>query len=397
MSIFSGFKKRDDLILVFNIGSSYVEGTLFIAKESGVPEIVFSTKEDIVVEKDLSIDRLLFFTIKALNVVAKRAFNAHLGAPSKIFCVLSSPWYFSQARIINYKKNTPFVFTNKLADSLIKKERNFLEEEYITKNVNNKDRSRIIEFKNVRVTLNGYETNSPLNQKVKELEIFVFVSFSGEDFLKRIENTVADYFNFESIIFNSFTLASFSMIRDMHMQVNDFLLVDIGGEVTDISMTKSGALRELSTFPLGRNFLIREISSRLNITIAEAGGVISLLKDKHAEKFFEKKSLLIVDILKKEWLKKFQESLEAISLDISIPSTIYVVVDSDLADFFLKIIEDEEFSQYSLTESKFKVIFLDIKMLHGIASFEEKVLRDPSIVINTIYINNFLIRPNYLV
>ena len=63
MSIFSGHKKNE-LILVFNIGSSFVDGALFFAQSSGIPKIIFSAQELIKIEKKVDIDHFLLLTIR---------------------------------------------------------------------------------------------------------------------------------------------------------------------------------------------------------------------------------------------------------------------------------------------------------------------------------------------
>ena len=80
-----------------------------------------------------------------------------------------------------------------------------------------------------------------------------------------------------------------------------------------------------------------------------------------------------------------------LSNDISIPSTIFLTVDQDLASFFTETIKSEQFNQYTLTESKFEVIFLSTEMLHDIAVFKDLVIREPFLIIDSVYINRFLI------
>ena len=129
-------------------------------------------------------------------------------------------------------------------------------------------------------------------------------------------------------------MAFFTTVRDVYKQQENFLLVDIGGEVTDIFMTKKNILRESISFPLGRNFLTRGVAFELGCSLNEANSLISLYKDGHAEKSVTKKLALIIKKLQTKWLEKFQESLANLSHDISIPSTIYIAIDKDLADFF---------------------------------------------------------------
>lgn len=391
MGIFSRTKSKDELVLVFNIGSGKVGGTLFWMQDSGIPKIIFSATEPILLEDQFDIDRFLLHTIQSLEKVANKIYLAGLGVPNGIFCVLSSPWHISQTRIINFKKNTPFIFTANLADSLVKKEINLFEEEHSIKKDNTNSLNRIIELKNIKTILNGYETPEPLNQKTKELEMTIFVSMSEEQVLKKIEEVIEKYFHLKQIKFSSFELASFAVVRDIFLEQENFLLVDIDGEVTNLSMIKRNILCESITFPLGYNFLIQKVATGLACTLDEASSFFSLFKDGHAEGAIAKKITFILNQLRTEWLKKFQDSLTHISNDISIPSTIYLTTNKSFADFFSETIKAEQFNQYTLAESKFKITFLDTKIFQGIAFFKESVVDEPNLIIDSVYINRFLI------
>ncbi len=396
MGIFSQDREKDKekgkLALVFDIGSSSVGGALFWVQKSGIPKIIFSIREPITLEENIEVDRFLSLTIKSLEIVASKTHLAGLGAPKAIFCVLSSPWYVSQTRVIRLEKNTPFIFTSKLADGLIQKELALFEEEHLAKYLQADSSVRSIEFKNIKTVLNGYETLNPLNQKAKELEMTIFISMSPEQVLKKMEETIKMHFHFKDVKFSSFALSSFAVVRDMYINQENFLLIDIGGEMTDISMVKKNTLQGSISFPLGRNFITRGVASALHCSLSEAESFISLFKDEHATESVAKKLQSFIGKLKVEWLQKFQESLANLSNDISVPATIYIAVDEDLADFFRQIIEVEQFNQYTLTESKFKVIFLAVEIFHGLAQFKENVIRDPFLIIDSIYINRFLTR-----
>ena len=389
MGIFGKGKDKEELALVFDIGSSSVAGALFYMQKSGVPKIIFSIREPIKLENQINFEKFLNLTIKSLDVIVNKICMQKLGAPKKIFCVLSSPWYASQTRIIKLGKNTSFIFNSKLADSLTQKEITLFEEEHLKKYLNNKEKIRPIELKNMKTLLNGYATPNPLNQKTKELEMTLFLSMSPEEVLSKIEESIGKHFYRGNIKFSSFAMASFSVARDMFVHQENFLLVDIGGEVTDISMVKKDILRTSISFPMGRNYMIRGVASALGCTLDEAKSYISLYKDEHMAKPNEKKFGPVVGKLKTEWLKKFQESLVNLSNDISIPATIFITVDQDFVQFFTELIKTEQFNQYTLTEAKFRIIFLGTQALHGIAIFQENIIRDSFLIIESIYINRF--------
>ncbi len=390
MTLFSKPKNERELALVFDVGSSSVGGAVFEMHKGGIPKIIMSIREPILIEKKVDTDRFLLLTMKSLDIVAGKICKMGIGKPSRIFCVLSSPWYASQTRVIKLEKNVPFLFNEKLADSLIEKEISLFREEHLEEFSNTENKIRTIELKNMKTILNGYETPDPFNKKAKKLEMVVFISMSSDKVLRKIEETIFRHFHTEEIKFSSFSMASFAVTRDMFVHQEDFLLVDIGGEMTDISMIKKDILSDSISYPLGRNFIVREVSENLGCTLDEAKSFVSLYKDGHAVVSTEKKLEPIISKLKGEWLNGFQESLVNISSDISIPATIFITVEQDLAEFFSEIIKTEQFNRYTLTESEFRIIFLDIQTLHGVTSFENNVNRDPSLIIESIYINRFI-------
>lgn len=390
MGIFPKSQKEGELALVFDIGSSSVGGALFFLNKSGVPKIVTSIREPIVLLGQMDVDQFLSLTLKSFSVVAEKLVRSGVGAPKKIFCVLSSPWYGSQTRLIKLEKNTPFVFNSKLADSLIQKETEFFKEEHLVKNLETGDQVMPIELKNMRTTLNGYPTQSPLGQKVKELEMTIFISMSSGQFLEKIQKIISDHFHRDDAKFSSFAMASFAVIRDMFAEHNNFLLIDVGGEMTSVSLIKQDILRESISFPIGKNFIIRGVASKLRFPLDEAKSLVSLYADNHAEDATKQKLDTIVKDLRSEWLKKFQESLAVLSNDISIPATIFITADPDLADFFCQTIKNEQLNQYTLTESEFKITYFGKEELHGNAILEKNVARDAFLTLEAIYINRFI-------
>ncbi len=389
MNIFAS-KEKGELVLVFDIGSSSIGGALLLMHKSEVPKIVYSVREPITMEDTVDIDRFLVLMNQSLYIVAHKMCKAGAGAPSQIFCVLSSPWHVSQTRIISLKKNVPFIFTAKLAEDLIKKEIGFFEEDHKDKYLHDESGARSIEFKNIKTMLNGYETLNPINQKAEELEMTVYISMSGERILTQIEDTIRKHFHFNAIKFSSFALASFVTVRDMYADQENFLLIDIGGEVTDISMVKKNILRESTSFPLGQNFFIRGISREAECSFDEAKSFVSLLKDDHASEDTSRRLEPIITKLKNEWLKQFQDSMASLSNDISIPSDIFMTAHESFASFFEQTIKNEQFNQYTLTEAKFKINFLDAKVFHGMVTFDDNVVRDSFLLVDCIYINRFL-------
>jgi hypothetical protein len=390
MDIFGGLKTKEELALVFDIGSSSIGGALFLIEKTGIPKIIYSIREPVSLEKELSFDRFFSLVLKSLEVVSSKICMKGLGAPKKVYCILSSPWYASQTRSIVLNKDIPFIFNSKLVESLITNEVKLFEEECMEKYMHSKNKVIPIELRNMQMTLNGYTILSPSNQKAKELGITIFVSMSAEEVLEKIKEIIGKHFYSRNLKFHSFAIASFAVARDLFIHQDDFLLIDIGGEITDISMIKKDIICSSISFSFGRNFLIRGISSVLDCSLAEASSYVSLYKDGHIEDESLKKIEPVIKKLRDEWLGKFQEALVNLSNDISIPSTIFLTADEDLANFFTETIKSEQFNQYTLTESKFRVVFLGTQTLADLVSFRSDVERDSFLMLEAVYLNQLL-------
>jgi len=215
---------------------------------------------------------------------------------------------------------------------------------------------------------------------------------SGEEILKNIEDSIKKYFHFDRIKFSSFAMASFAVMRDTFPTQDNFLLVDVGGEVTDISIIKKNVLEGSVSYPLGINFLSRRTSSERGLSLDEASSLISLYNSGHAEASVDKKMSVIITKLRQEWLTKFQDALANLSNDISIPATVYLAVEGGFADFFSATIKTEQLNQYSLTESKFEIFTLSPELFHESVVFGENTIRDPYLIIDSNYINRYLIK-----
>src|SRR3989344_5279639 len=150
MRIFPLHKKKDELILVLDIHSASVGGALFFAGGSQIPRIVASLREFIPVEENVTPERIFTLLLSTLKSVLDKISNKKVGTPSRIFCVFGAPWHVSQTRIIKLSKDTPFVFTEKLADELTQKEIALVEAEYREKYKEMSGTLRPIELKNVK-------------------------------------------------------------------------------------------------------------------------------------------------------------------------------------------------------------------------------------------------------
>ncbi|MEK7569672.1 MAG: hypothetical protein AAB500_02190 [Patescibacteria group bacterium] len=388
MGIFSRGSKKT-LAAVFDIGSSSVGGALVALSKGKAPEILFAAREPILVLPELDPDQFLSLTLKSLEAVAAAVAASKAGAPEKIFAVLGSPWYSSQTRMIRMEKNSEFAFSAKLADELVAKELTQFREEHELKYLADEEKVVPIELKNMRIALNGYVTPEPIGKRASKLEMTIFVSMSGRQFLNKVRETMGKHFHRDEVKFSSFLMASFTAVRDLY-PASQFLLLDGGGELTTVSLVKGDILSESGTFAIGHNFIIRETARELGKTLPDAKTLFMLFKEGHESERQKVKLENAIGAARAKWLEAFQKSLATLSGDISIPSDVYVTADPDFAEFFADAIKGEQLSQYTLTDSKLQVHLFNPDSITGKMSFSANARHDPILSLESVYINRYL-------
>ncbi len=395
MNLFSSKKPKEELVVVFDVGSASIGGALISITHDHDPnvqtnpKIIYSVRKPMVFQDTLDFSRFIFAMLQTLEAVAKDIETQKLGAPKKIFCTLSSPWYASQTRTIRFKKNTPFIFSKKLWSELVEKEIAAFEAEELKKYSEEGETPRIIEQKTMHITLNGYQTPEPLGKKASELELSLFISISSKKIIDGIEEELKHFFHMP-VVFSSFLFSSFIAVRDVFSGEKNFLVVDVAGELTDVGLIKDSVLAQSASFPQGKNFIARHLSEDLKRSGSDVITLINLLIAGALDKAMKPKIEELLSQARTKWLSGFQTTLANLSNDLSLPSTIFLTADPDMATWFQDAIKTEEFNQYSLTEKQFNVILIGKESLHQFVTPADTSSRDPFLMLEAIFINRIL-------
>jgi len=130
---------HDEVALVLDISSGYVEGAIVQFAEAKPPHILYTAKISIPFMEEKNSLRLKTELFKALDeTVAKvqREGLPHLkftalGRHSirTVYCILSSPWYISQTKIVKIEKEKQISVTPSFLETLVSEEKKAFEKE----------------------------------------------------------------------------------------------------------------------------------------------------------------------------------------------------------------------------------------------------------------------------
>jgi hypothetical protein len=361
MGFFSSSNKKERLVAIFDIGSGSVGGAMTIvpSEGNGIPTILKSVRTEVSYHDELDFNLFLNDMLKALNSTAEALYKSKLGAPDEIVCVLASPWYFSETRIIKMTRDHSFLFTSKLADELLDKEISTLKSSYDKKYGTTKSTPEVIEHHVMGVSLNGYLIDEPLGKRSRSVEMHMVISMSPAQALDKIRKTLSNTFHHIPVSFSSFVLSSYLAVREKYVTPDSYLLLDIGGEITDVAIITKGILKASLSFPFGKKTFFKYMCTKLEIEPRDAEELFKLFSDNTLAIKKRKKVEPLFQSIENSWGEAFRQCIGTLPHTLTLPSTIFLTADADIRGWFVDVVRNEPFIQSMVADHKCTVVTLE--------------------------------------
>lgn len=385
---FSSKKDLQELVLVLDIRSSSVgAGILNISGEH--TEVLYTTRTFEYFDKEQdsasftatilkTLDRVLD-DIKDVGISEAKVKNKNKPF-ERVFVMYASPWFVSHTKDVHFKKEKQFTFTKDHFKKLIQEE---LKADKKIKGVTP------IEKDITNVTINGYQLDNPFDKKVKEIDFSFYISLMSEDSVEEVESMIQSCFHTDGIIHRTHPLVFFTVLRNTFINVNNFLFIDIGGEVTDIGLARNDSLVNIASMPFGKHYFIREIIEKCEIDHPTAVSAIRMISNDEIDAKCGTKTQKAIEVLKDEWLNKLNGALTTLSKKEALPNRIFVTVDNDLKPLFESILKSENMQNYALLSSeKTKITVLTSDILSSNITRSPKVRDDIFINLAGAFINS---------
>ena len=278
----------------------------------------------------------------------------------KIFCTFSSPWFISQTRIIKVKREKSFEITDDFLKKLIDNEIKIFESQWQSKNHHSlaggaANKCELVEYDVMKVFLNGYHTLKPIGKNTKTLEAYIYISLGIKAINEEIREIILKNFGKEKVVFHTLPIVSFSILEEIIKPEDGYIFIDIGGEVSDISLVRRGVLEETVSFSKGANTLIRHVAVRFKTFVNNALSLVERFKNKHMNVSDSKKMSLLIDKAKNDWCSFLRESLSEVSGGKSLPQDLFLMSNGDIGREFVECAKDDFFSRFTILGKTFNV------------------------------------------
>lgn len=401
--MFSFFSSnKTDLGIIFDIGTSSVGAALVKFDQGKAPHIVFTVREMMTFQENVDPIKLFGFMLDALvraNTRISKEGVAHLKFTEhgdlnvrKVFFVFSSPWAASETKIIALHKDVPFTVTPELIRELLDKEEELFEKNLTTSgNLKEfKDKLSVVGKEVIQTKLNGYDSSDPHGKLAKTLDLAFSISVIPKEVLEKAEEVTHRSYHLKEVRSFSFSLVAFSTLRDLLKKDEDFIFLDIAGELADVTVVKNGVIVENSNFSLGRNFVYRKVSEALKEPYEVGASLLRAHLDGHVEPGVSETISGILDTIRIEWLHYFDTALTDISTRVTLPTKVCLIADNEFVAFFKKAIEDEQFTQFGIKGLTFNVQVIDHSFVGDHATFAKGCYRDAFLALEAVFVNKVL-------
>jgi hypothetical protein len=390
--MFSFGRPKTELGVVFDIGSSSVGAGLALFEKGSPSRILYTFRSAISFDEKPTPDRFFKDMLSALGManmailkegMANLRLTEHKDLSVKhVAYLFSSPWSVSQTNIATIEKPEPFTFTRSMVDHVIdENEKAFEAEAQNASSLEFHDHLSVIERRVIHVALNGYQVSDPYGKKIKRADVSFVISLAPKAVLDRISEVSMSAYHPNDTKFFSFSLAAFSMIRDSFHNTDDFVFLDVGGEISEISVVKKGLMLETASFPAGFRSLVRKVAKEFGVTYAEAQSLVKVHADGNADEALKAKILPVIAEATREWSATFHALLSNLSTRLSLPQDLFANANSDLAHSFINGIENEKVSQFGIQEVPFAVTFLSPDALRDSVVFAPDIQKDLSLAL----------------
>ncbi len=343
MKLFSKKQKRSDIKIVLDIRSSSIGAAVVTQAKDEDPIIHWTNRVRVFPETSGEVNALIVQTYKQIDNVlqdvvikgipAISGVNLNDRSIDEVCCAFASPWYESKIKNFEVKGKGEIHFTKEYFNKVLNKEH--LMDKVPSGRVQ-------IDKKILSVLMNGYETDDPFDKKADHLILSFYSSFVSKKTKDDLEHRIKKYLHTKRIVLSTHPLATISAIKSIFNALSNFVLIDVGGEITDIALFKKSMLHSLVTVPHGINFFIREVSEKCSIDRENAISQLNAVCDDRFDKKCIESTTAIVENAKTTWLSKIKETVDREWQGETVPPTIFVTVDNEAQSLMKKLLLSKE-------------------------------------------------------
>ena len=366
---FSIFQKeeKEQVSLVIDVGNSTVTCALVVFDGEALPVFLYSATEAFVVGERPDGPRLvealntaLEFQLALLNKegFVHKYWHSKKRELTSAIISFSSPWFVLKTKHLVISNEKEFVVTEAFLDSVMEKEEDLFKKE-LSNNTN--EAFEVVQKNIIHTKINGYTLRNTLGKRAKNLDAFLCMSAMDRAVVERVFDTVLRHSHIpkEKIAVHTFPIVSFTILRDFFSAGGDFLIMDITGDMADITLVQDSVIVQSVSMPSGRNFILRQVSKTFDVSIEIAESMLHLYNAGKTDESQAQKMQELVALIEREWAIYFENALLELSTTLSLPANLYLMAESDVLHIYKEFITLQKIDTTSSFRKTVNVLAVD--------------------------------------
>lgn len=316
---------RDHSTLLIDIGTASVSGALLSVGKHRMPHLDSVRRVPLGTGSETARDALGTHLDSALTELLT-AFAS--STPSAVRVVLAAPWYEARIKVVNSVSEKPVPVSQKTVLHLVG--------EYKNKEAprpGNED----IEALAVQVTVNGYPTRLSNPVSGQRIAVNFYESEVDQSTLHKLRDLILRSFPHSTISFHSFPLVSSVALRALAHE-KSFMVLDVAGEVTELTVVYEDGMHFLGSFPIGYHTVARTFGGKGDAV----GDALSRLALFGRGELSEDESKTEGERFLRAftpWLDAFETSLSTAANTVPIPPRTFLISDREHLGWIRKGVE----------------------------------------------------------
>ena len=246
----------------------------------------------------------------------------------RILISIAAPWQETHTRPERVNNPSGFRFTRRMMDDMVKK---------IT--VPPPGRTQTNKMV-VATLLNGYEVTDPFGKTAHSAEIIALSSSVTDEVAHAITAVVRKTFHTDKIELTAFAPVAYVVLRDLFPKEDNFLVMDVTGEATDLALVRQGLLVEVESISCGLNLLRRAAIEAGITTVSSAKSLqtvneVALVDMEHNGTFTAH-----MRDARDEWLRNLSKAFQALAVQYALPRMIFLLADEEALGFLKQVLND---------------------------------------------------------
>lgn len=399
---FRSSQHTEDVCLVLDIGNASLAVSLVLFVSGSVPEALYTIRLPLAVTEHAHPEKLQSILSSQLELALRSVvevgltheyFTSHAKHIAKVLCVFASPWYASRTKHVTVSNDKPFFVTKEFLNDVLTKEVTLFESE-LTQGLHGEEfKTGVVVMEKIiaDVRINGYSIQQPIGHKTKAIETTLYIGIGSEELVARIADQISRFFHTtgEDIIIHSFPLVAHTALLKIYPPERHYIICDVTGEVTDLTLVTNGTIKHTASFPIGKFFLIRKIAQVMGVPREVAQSLLTLWQTDASHAESAKKIESIVADVEREWSVYFEDALTSLGDIGTLPQKVFLTVDTDIAPLFIQFFTTAKTDLTTSWRKNVSVVHLSESALKDFYVSPKTVLFDECIALESIFLSLF--------